>query len=334
MPARKSSLKNRNASVITDTIDMIKLFFILASFPLLYWPYGIETASQLKQAGIEQIAVAPEKVDEWRKTELKIVSLNKLEIDGRERLVVPQIQRNVNVASPTRAPWVDANGWRFLRKPGGQFFYDLPAKRASLALAECFAYNADAVMKIEADDLEEYGKMLAFLHQLPAEELPPMADFLLIDDRTATTAEVMNLLIRRNLLFRLTDAPSTLYRLNVKIGTKEFPLDEASDPSSFAAKIRRLIGDENRALRIYGSEVVIGRLFNDGKKMRVHLLNYGGREIEGLRVRLKGKFGKANIQTAGIGAQSMEDYLVAEGATEFTIPKMKNYALIELPVNQ
>lgn len=312
----------------------MKLLLFLFSLPLLYWPQSTETAPQLKQAGIEQIAVPPENVEAWRTAGFKVTAMSRDELAGRERLLVPGIQRRVNVASPTRVPWVDANGWRFLRKPAGQYFYDLTMGRATLATAEAFVYNADTVLKIEPADLPELGKVLAFLRPLPTDELPSIADMVLIDDGSTTTGEVMNLLVRRNLLFRLEKMPSPLYRLNIKIGTREYPLDEAADPSSFALKIRRQIGDDNRSIRIYGSEVVIARLLSDSTKTRLHLLNYGGRDIEGLRVRLRGKFAKGEANVFGIGRAALEDFVVADGATEFTLPKLSNYAMIELPTGK
>ena len=309
----------------------MNLLLLLLSLPLLYWQQGLETAPQLKQVGIEQIAVPPEKADEWRNAGFKVIAIPKHEVEGRERLLIPGIQRRANVASPTRVPWVDANGWKLLRTPAGQFLYDLAADRAALAAAESFVYNADVVLKIASADLAEFGKMLAFLRQLPTDELPANADMMVIDDGSVSTGEVINLFTRRNLLFRLATAPSSLYPLNIKLGTKEYPLDEAADPSAFAQKVRRQIGDENRSIRIYGSEVVIARLVSDSTRTRLHLLNYGGRQIEGLRVRLRGKFGSGVATAFGFGREPLEDFAVANGATEFTISKLGSYAMIELP---
>ncbi len=312
----------------------MKFLFALLSLPLLYWSQGIETAPNIKQAGIQQFAVPPENVDAWREAGFKVIAMPRNELEGRERLLLPGIQRKYNVASPTRAPWIDANGWRFLRQPAGQYLYDLAAGRAALAAAESFVYHADVAVKIEPADLAEFGKMLAFLRLLPADELPPVADFALIDTGTVASGEVMNLLMRRNLLFQLEKFPSALHRINIKLGTRDYPESIAADPSAFAQKIRQQLGDEKRSLRIYGSEVVIARLLSDSARLRLHLLNYGGREIDGLRVRLRGKFANGTAMVAGIGRVPLEDFLVANGATEFTLPKMASYALIELPITK
>ena len=304
--------------------------FLLFLLPLLFWQQGVETAPQLKQAGIEIIAVSPEMADAWRQTELKITVMPKHEIEGRERLLIPGIQRKVNVASPTSAPWVDANGWRFIRQPSGQFLYDVPKGRAALAALEAFVYNADVVMKIDPADMNEFGKALTFLRSLPSDELPPVADINVIDNGSATTGEILNLLTRRNLLFRLSSAPSSLFPLNIKIGSREYSEDEAANPSAFAQKIRRQLGDEKRSLRIYGSEIVIARLLSDSNKTRLHLLNYSGRELEGLRIRLRGKLSGKEAMVAGFGREDLQDFMTADGATEFTIPKVGSYAMIEL----
>lgn len=302
----------------------------LFSLPLLFWQQGVETAPQLKQAGIEQIAVLPEVAEVWRKTELKIVVMSKNEVEGRERLLIPGIQRKVNVASPTSAPWVDANGWRFIRQPSGQFLSDVPKGRAALAAFEAFVYNADVVVKIDPADVNEFGKALTFLRTLPNDELPPVADINVIDNGSAITGEVINLLTRRNLLFRLSSAPSNLFPINLKIGSREYSEDEAANPSAFAQRIRRQLGDDQRSLRIYGSEIVIARLLGNSDKMRLHLLNYSGRELDGLRIRLRGKLSGKEVIAEGLGRQNLQDFITGNGATEFTIPKVGSYAMIEL----
>src|SRR5215210_3348737 len=47
--------------------------------PLIYWTQGIETATALKQVGIEQIAVPPDKLDEWRKAGFNVLALSQQE---------------------------------------------------------------------------------------------------------------------------------------------------------------------------------------------------------------------------------------------------------------
>ena len=248
----------------------------------------------------------------------------------RELLPVPGIAARAGVASPTRSPWIVANGWRFVRQPGAKFRYELPAGKAPLAAAEKHAYGADAILKIDAADADALRGMAAFLDAVPVVDLPPIADIGVIDDGTPIAGEVMNLLARRNLLYRIVEAPSPRLQVNIALGSREYPVAEAADPSAFALKIRRQLTDERRALRIYGSEVVIARLTGDGRRARLHLINYGGREIEGLRVRLRDAYATASVHVPGRSDERAQDYVVADGATEFSLPRVGVYAIVDL----
>jgi hypothetical protein len=141
---------------------------------------------------------------------------------------------------------------------------------------------------------------------------------------------VMNLLARRNLLFEVVQAPSPRFPITIRIGTPEYPREDAADPSAFAQKIRRQLTDERRALRVFGSEVVLCRLTGDAGRARLHLLNYGGREIEGLRIRVRGTYGDGEVYVAGAGRLALEDRVVSGGATEFTVPRIATYAVVDL----
>ncbi|MCG3160315.1 MAG: hypothetical protein JMDDDDMK_01384 [Acidobacteria bacterium] len=299
--------------------------------PLIYWPGGIETAEALKRAGIEQIAAPPDKAAAWRKAGFKVVALSQAALARREKLLTPRLAGRTNVASATRRPWIDSNGWRFVRNPAGKFYYELPQGKAAMAMAEAFVYKADAILKIDPADAAEAGAMLAFIKNLPGADYPPIADIGVIDDGSPEMGEVMNLLTRRNLLFKKVAAPSAQLRVNIKLGSKEYPTSDAANPSDFAQKIRRQLGDENRTLRVYGTEIVICRLTGDGSHVRLHLLNYGGRNAESLRVRLRGHYGKGEGSAFGVGRVELEDFVNDETATEFSISKMGVYAVIDLP---
>ncbi|MEP7271932.1 MAG: hypothetical protein ABI882_10550, partial [Acidobacteriota bacterium] len=263
-----------------------------------------------------------------------VLALNQSDLGRREKLLVPRVAGRADVASATRRPWIDSNGWRLVRRPAGKFYYDLAEKgagKATLAIAEAFAYHADAILKIDPADLAAAGTMLVFLRALPPAILPPIADIGVIDDGSAVTGEVMNLLTRRNLLFRLVSAPAPQLRVNIRLGGKDYSRAEASDPNTFALKVRRQLGDENRSLRIYGTEVVISRLTGDVARVQLQLLNYSGTEVDSMRVRMRGSYAKDELRAFGIEQGALEDFVVADGATEFTIPKLGVYAWIELP---
>jgi hypothetical protein len=254
---------------------------------------------------------------------------------SRETLPAPGVAPRPGVASPTRSPWIVANGWRFMREPGKKFAYEVSVAKAGLAAVEAYAYGADAVVKVDladSKDLATVGTVLSFLESLPPADLPGIADLAVVDDGSALTGEVMNLLARRNLLFEIVKAPSASFPINIAVGSAAYPAEEAADPSAFALKVRRQLTDDRRTLRVFGSEVVICRLTGDATRTRLHVINYGGREIEGLRIRLRGTFrdGEANI--AGAGRVSLQDYSVADGATEFSLPRLTTYAVIDLKV--
>jgi hypothetical protein len=313
---------------------MSSLLFLLA-LPLLYWQGGTESAPALRKAGVERLCVPPGMAGAWRKAGFSVIPISQAELASREKLLTPGIAARADVASPTRAPWVNANGWRILRDGSrdgiDKYLYDLPAGKVALASAEAFAYGADAILKIDPVDIEGLGRMLAFLRQLPTDDLPTLADLCVIDNGSPLAGEVMNLLARRNLLFRVSPTPLSQFPINIELGTKEYPKKEATDPSLFALKIRRQLTDEQRRLRIYGSEVVICRLTGDDSRVRLHLLNYGGREIAGLRIRLRGAYAKGEAFVAGSGRTELTDYVNTDDTTEFSLPKMGTYALIELP---
>jgi len=255
-------------------------------------------------------------------------------LQNREKLLVPRLAGRANVASATSRPWLDANGWRILRNPQGKFYYELPAGKAALAAAEAFVYNADVLLKIDAADAEEAARMSAFLRQLPQVTLPPVADLAVIDDASPEMSEVLNLLVRRNLLFRLTKAPLSHFRINLKLGTKEFPREAAADPSEFVLRVRRQLTDEARSLRIYGNEVVLGRLLGDGRRARLHLLNYSGREVYSLRVRVRGTYAKGEAVSYGVDKLSLEEFINAGGATEFSLPQIGVYTMVDLTASK
>jgi hypothetical protein len=249
---------------------------------------------------------------------------------ARELLLVPGTVPRPGLASPTRAPWINTNGSRVLRRPGAKYHYDLPEGKGALAAAEALVYAADAVLQIMPGDLPAVCHMFAFAQEVHTAQLADVADIGVVDDGSAIAGEVMNLLVRRNLLFQLVPAPQARFPVNVVLGTPEYTVAEAADPSALALKIRRRLTDERRALRVFGSEVVIGRLTSDDRRARLHLLNYGNREVAGLRIRVRGPYRDGEAYVPGQGRVALADYAVANGFTEFSIPILTTYAVVDL----
>jgi hypothetical protein len=312
---------------------MMAVLLLAASLPCVYWTDGVESGPMLAAAGITRLCVPPDRSDAWRALGFEVRPVAETELASRVALPTPGVSPRAGVASPTRSPWIVANGWRFTRNPGTTYVYDVPAERAALAVAEAFAYGADAIVKIGPPDaaaLGAVGSLLTFLASVPDADLPPSADIAVVDDGSAVTGEVMNLLARRNLLFQVVQAPSARFPINIVLGTAEYPIELASDPSAFALRIRRQLTDGQRSLRVYGSEVVICRLTGDASRARLHLINYGGREIQGLRIRLRGAYREGEAHVAGAGRLALEDHVVADGATEVSLPRLVSYAVIDL----
>ena len=309
---------------------MTSLLLLLLAVPCIYWTARIETRPTLEAAGLKRICVAPEHVEAWRAAGFQVSPISEAEFASREALPTPGITPRAGLASPTRTPWIVANGWRFTRNPGAKYAYTLPPGKGALAAAETFAYGADAVLKVDPADVESAARMLTFVEHLPTLDLPPVADLAVVDDGSPITGEVMNLLARRNLLFQVVRSPAAQFRINIAMGSPGYPLEEAADPSAFALKIRRQLTDEQRSLRIFGSEVVICRLTGDAARMRLHLINYGGREIEGLRIRVRGAYREGEGHVAGTGRMSLADHVVLDGATEVSLPRLATYAVVDL----
>jgi hypothetical protein len=309
---------------------MTPVLVALLSLPCAYWTEGVETRAALEAAGVKRLCVPSERVDAWQAAGFSASPLTSTDLASREALPTPGTTARAGQASPTRSPWVVASGWRFTRNPGKKYRYDLPAGKAALAAAEAFAYGADAVLKVTPPDLASLGGMLTFLEGLPGADLPPVSDLAVVDDGSAITGEVMNLLTRRNLLFEVVQAPSPRFRINIALGSPDYPIAEAADPSAFVLKIRRQLTDAERSLRVYGSEVVICRLTGTAERARLHVLNYGGREIEGLRLRVRGAYRQGEAHVPGAGRVSLQDHVAADGATEFSLPRLTTYAVIDL----
>ena len=69
---------------------------------------------------------------------------------------------------------------------------------------------------------------------------------------------------------------------------------------------------------------------SDGKRARIHVLNYANRTVAGLRVRVLGNYSQAGVAAFDKPGLKLADFETREGATEFTIPEMSTYVVIDL----
>jgi len=295
---------------------------LAALLPGVYWDQPVESAPALKKAGVERLYAPAERVDAWRAAGFQVDAWDAAKHQKAED---PGVQWRMSQAAATQMPWVDANGWRFLREPGRTWFYQTGRGHAALAAAEAFAYGVDAVIQPETQDLEPLGRMLAFLRKLEAPRMYTLANIGIIDDGTDQTGEVLNLLARRNLLFTVVKAPQAELDLNIRM-----PQPDAADPFEFAVNARRKLTDEKRLVRIYGSQVVLVYFTTDGRRERLHLLNYSGRAVGGLRVRVLGPHARATAAFSGLPEAALTDWSAGPDAVEFTVPEMQVYTVVDL----
>jgi hypothetical protein len=255
----------------------------------------------------------------------------------------PVVRMRSNEAQATTAPWIEANAWRFQRGLKKARYEKLPAGSAIPAAAESFTFGADAILNPDPADIPELRTFLRFLKSQEPEQLPVMANIGVVEDKSPALDEVLNMLTRRNLLYRVVPAPDRKLDLTVQLGSKDFPKESAQDPSDFAARVRAKLGDDRRLVRLYGTSTVIAHLTGDGKHARLYLLSYargggrgqGGRGQGGagqpIRVRLLGRY--QPVKFVGYGA--VEDAKLVDienpgNSTEFSVPAFNTLAIIDL----
>ncbi len=307
-------------------------FFLLAVWlPILFWPKGPETAPVLNKAGVTEIAVPPKLLAAWQ-AKRQGISVQELDPSSLITLSKPSVNFRIAYASATREPWVDSNGWRILRQSSGYFFYDAPGKAAALAAAEAFTYGVRAAIQTDAAGLAPFERMTRLVQTAGQTDLPPEFNFEYVDDGSKGSAEFMNLLVRSNLLFKLVKRADSSQILQVALGMPDFPQSESGNPKLLAEKVRAKITDEKRLLRIYGSDVVIGRLLGNNDRARLFLLNYGAARtsVDGVRIRVLGEYKTHKEWLFDSSNPQLSDFISRQGATEFTVPNLPMFAVVDL----
>lgn len=248
------------------------------------------------------------------------------------KVTAPRIRPGSISASATQDPWIEMNGFRYRRGVTKAIYTPLAVGTAHAAVAEAFAYGVDAILDVAAADVTNLEKMLAFLQPLRAPAMPVMANIGVIDDSSAVLPEVLNLLTRRNLLYRVVKQPAPGLDLNIRLGERDFPVQRAKNPSEFAQMVRQKLTDDKRLLRLYGTSTTIATLNGDGRAVRLCLLIYGRNRFQpNIRVRLLGKYTVS--QFAGFGSQpdaQISEFEHINGGTEFLLPPFDTIAVIDL----
>jgi hypothetical protein len=313
---------------------------LLAFAQLLLWEQGTGSAAELRARGITRIAVPPDRAAAWQQAGFEVVPVSREELAARISLDPPGVDTDA-IASASQRPWVDANGWRFLRQPGARYVQAPPAGRGALAVAEAHVFGADAIFRVHPPELlaelpakpaelPALATVLAQLRAVPSVPWPDVAQIEVVDDGSERVGEVMNLLSRRNLLWRPRATGQAGPALVVQIGTPAYPEKLARSPDQLVDLVRRRLGDDRRALRVYGSETVLCRLQAQGQRARVSLLNYGGRIAEGVRLRLRGSYPHATAVTDRVLPRPPLYQVDAGNVTELTVPPFRYWAVVDL----
>lgn len=307
--------------------------------PILFWQQGADRAPDLRKAGITHVAVPPADVENWNKSG---ITADPIDLASTVKLPSPGVALRMDEASASHVPWVSSNGWRFMRQPGAAFYYDRPAN-AALAAAEAFAFDGRAFIRPAESGMDSLAKMLEFLKAINSDDAKPIADIAFVDDKSALSGEVMNLMIRDNLLFGIAPLMGDNPKLSVQIGSKEYPAVAGNDANSLVHTIRANLTDAKRSVRIYGTSVVIVRLTGETDKPRLHLLNYGAPahiRMGAFRIRVLGEYSHVQLRSfespgtkvpdAKAAAREVMDLETHRDATEFTIPSLNTYAVVDL----
>ena len=249
-----------------------------------------------------------------------------------QEVSAPGVVFQANQAQATPSPWVDSNLWRFQRGLQKARYAKLPAGSAPLAAAEAFAFRVDATLNPDPADVAELGKVLAFLKAQDQPALPVMANIGVVDDRSQAMGEVLNMLTRRNLLYRVVAAPDRGLDLTVQLGSADFPKESAQNPSDFAARVRSKLGDDKRLVRLYGTNTTIAHLTGDGRRARLALLSYSrNRMQQGMRARVLGRYQTPKFAAYGTAPGALLTEIDNSGnAIEFSVPMFSTIAIIDL----
>lgn len=303
---------------------MILLFLTL--IPSLLWDQGPQSAPVLEKAGIREIATTGD-AGAWSATRVRAT-----QVDGASlvKLDAPGVDYQVNRGGATAAPWVNSNLWRVMKERGKAFVYDVSGPAVPLAVVEGYVSGGKTHLRLKQEDLGAFVSAVRFLREMDGPPLAPRANFGLVDDGSPDMDEVLNLLVRRNLLFDLIRQPGEFHGPVVRIGAGEYTRELASEPYKFAAVVRSKIGDDRRLVRIYGSETTIVRMAGTPEYSRLHLIQYGRRPVPSLRVRVVGRYPRLLVSALGQRLITVQDVAMDDSGTEFTVPEFSTYAVVDL----
>lgn len=299
---------------------------ILTILPTLLWDESPATAPDLRAAGIHEIAVMGD-AKAWSSTGVSAIHVDESKMI---RLDSIGVDYQIDKAGATASPWINSNLWRMIRDPEASFVYTVPPKLLPLAVAEGYTGGARTYFRVRRRDLGDFAAPYRFLQQLHEAGLAARVNFTLLDDRSPEMEEIMNLLARRNLLFETVRGSPKRDGMQVRIGSREYPRKTAEDPYLFAAMVRSRVGDDNRLVRVYGTETVLVRVYGEDRHLRVHLLQYGSTAPQSIRVRVLGHYPRVSVSKFGASCSRVSEMVLDNSATEFTVPDIGPFAIVDL----
>ncbi len=255
------------------------------------------------------------------------------DISAFQTVPPPGLRSVKNEAQATVAPWVDSNGWRFQRGVRQANYEKLPAGIAPLAAAEAFAFGIEAILHPDSADLDELRRLVPFLGARGRPALPTLANIGVVDDGSPAMGEVLNMLTRRNLLYRVVPPGDRSLGVTMEVGTPAFPRDRLTNPSDLAARAREALGDDKRLIRVYGTNTVIAYLTGDAARTRVHLVSYSrNRTQPSIRVRVLGHYQAPVLAAFGAapGALLADVRHPDKTAIEFSVPPFSTLSIVDL----
>ena len=312
----------------------MSLALLLAALPVLYWDQpASSSADALRRAGDREAARAARTRRGVEAAGLDATPLAADERAARVALKAPGIAARGDLASATRRPWIDANGWRYQRQPQAALLRGGARRQGRAGRGRGFRPRRRPGARDRSRPTSRpLGEALALFRALPeGPDLPALADLAVVDDGSFAAGELMNLLARRNLLFRpVPRAPPPTSPLRVELGSKQYPKAEAGNPDALALKIRAQLGDERRSLRVYGSEVVLARLTGDAARLRLHLSTTAAARSRACACACAARGRRARPSCSSTARSPSRPRCVQDGATEFSLPVLGPYAVVDL----
>jgi len=179
-------------------------------------------------------------------------------------------------------------------------------------------------------DLTALGSMLAFSAEHRRARLPALANIGIIDDGSAETGEVLNLLARRNLFFRVVQASDPALDLKRAHRSPDTRRPRRPIQRRLPPGVRQKLTDEKRLVRVYGSTWCSAVWKVMSVRFGFTLINYGGGKVEGLRVRVRGPYPTVRSPRSDYPNVKVADYGASEGRDRVHHPEMDVYAVVDL----